>query len=341
MDRKALVDALNLTKLGLANNKVIPIFSYFYFKDNEIRSFNGYEGIITKFTHTLDCCIEGDLLIKLLNSYDNKDVEVIQDTNFVTIKIGKSETQLPVIQTKDFIFNNQLDTSGIKITLTDTFVEGLSTLLDIASKDKIQENKNGITLLIENNLITLFSTNGKTVAQYTTDVISENIFNVFLPFGLCEKTISFYNTFKSGELYITDTQIKGMFTDIALMSLKKDVELLQFKQVVFDKFDFTNIKLVNKDGLETIIKRAVLFYPDLQDKLVNFNCTDTNMIITAKFNSICFTEELDISLGAVNFNILLNELNNTLPKAETIGILQGDQSVFVYQNTNFLAVTGI
>jgi len=343
MDRKELLEKLTQLKPGLATNKMIPIFSYFMFKDNEIRSFNGYEGIIVRYEHDLDCCLEGDLLVKLLSSYSTTDIDITVTNGIAKIVSGKSKSTVPALPSADFIFNETItQVEPISFTLTENFMSGLKKSIKIASTEKIQENKNGVTLITDaTNLITMYATNGKTVSKYKSDLTC-TLLSTFFPLGFCDLLINFNTQAVAGTVSIDANKIVAIFGDITVLSLVKDMDLLAYEEKVFSNYDLASVTMVDKDGLETVIKRATIFFSDIKGKVMNFDCDGVVVTLNTKESTYDFTEELEIPLTVSKFSLDLNELVNILPLSQLIGVyLTGPRNTFVCTADEFLTVTGI
>ncbi len=339
MNRKEFLTSLGLARPCLGNNKTIPILSYFCFSGNNITSYNGYEGITTQYNHGLNCCIEGELLINIINSYDTDTVDVIQGNTDVVIKSGKSEIKLPILPITDFVspFNVLVDTTEFQITMDDKLADGLSKCLISSGKEKFKEEEYGVTMKIDKNGINMYSHDGRRVSKYVYSSNEEQaVIDIILTPFLCSQVVNKIQQGGTGTFFIGNKAVTGDFGDFLIMSLikpidpnRKPVLPLDFEGKVFSKYDISSIQFesLGKDLLQALTRAGVLFQ-NVRNKVLTFESDGSVLKMTANTGMSSIDEEVQVKLPAVKFNADLTILD-ILSVVNKIGTVVGNSVILV------------
>src|ERR1700675_1985783 len=104
MNRKYLVDTLELIKPALSKDNTVPVFQCFTFQDGLITAYDDTVAIIGPTNCEDEFGVHGNTLLGLLSSSSVEEVDLSLDKNDLVIKMGKSTSRLPYIPGSDFIF---------------------------------------------------------------------------------------------------------------------------------------------------------------------------------------------------------------------------------------------
>ncbi len=161
MNRKELVEKLELVSRALADNDIIPIFKCFCFDGQTVKSYNDALAIIAPCKMQEKFCVNGQVLLGLLSNSHTENVEFLIEDRDLTVKTGRSTFKLPWFPREDFLFKKPDDTNFV-CNITKDFLAGLSACLMTSSKDISQAAFMGVCLQGES----LYSTDGDAITRY-------------------------------------------------------------------------------------------------------------------------------------------------------------------------------
>lgn len=350
MKRKEFLASLNLAKPCLGNNKTVPILSNFCLSGNTIVSYNNYEGITTEYDHGLDCCVEGELLINILSSYDTEDIDIKQEQEYISIKSGKSEVKLPIIPVKEFIspFSQLVDTVEYTINMDNRFVDGLSKCLVSSGKEKFKEEEYGVTLKIDTKGVNMYSHDGRRVSKYVYSPNTPsnlNVIDIILTPFLCSQIVNKVSQDMTGVFYIGGKAVTGDFGTFKIMSLIKPIDPnrkpilpLDFEGKVFSKYDVSAVTFVDMTKeFTSALSRAGVLFQNSRDKTLAFESVNGLLKIIGTTSIGSINEEVELKLENVKFNAdltILDILNNvtkigTIITGGTVLLVGSDEDAFI------------
>jgi DNA polymerase-3 subunit beta len=244
-NRKDLLKTLNLLKGSLSDKDYIPVYTCFCFdsEDGNIYAYNDVMASIFDFDlDELDepIAIPGKILLSILNGLSGEMVSFNIDKDILRIKSGKSKFNIPIFSEDDFIFKIPELKNTIDIDITDDFMKGISACLISIGDDAIHSNHKGISFVVDDSDVFLYSTDNTSISKYTVsdmDVPDEDL-SLLIPKEFCIEMISIYKndqdaeyTFSIGKGFIAI--LKGDF--ICLYSKFEDDHTEDFESI-FDKY---------------------------------------------------------------------------------------------------------
>lgn len=193
MNRKQLVDALELIRPALATTNVIPVFQCFTFKDGEVTAYDDTIAIIGPSDCEDSFGVHGVTFLGLLASSQVEAVDLSLENQEVKIKLGKSVSKLPYIASEDFLFETPAADSYLgDLDVTESIVEALRLCLESVSSDETQIALHGVTLQGD----TMYSCNGDTMTRVR---LKKGIgkHRVLLPTKFCTSLIKLWDSLQA------------------------------------------------------------------------------------------------------------------------------------------------
>jgi DNA polymerase III sliding clamp (beta) subunit (PCNA family) len=213
MNRKYLVDTLELIKPALAKNDTVPVFQCFTFQDGFVTAYDDTIAIIGPTNCDLEFGVHGNTLLGLLSSSSAEEVDLSLDhKNDLVVKMGKSTSRLPYIPSSDFIFEEPT-AKWQMLSITVSLIEALQLCLETVSSDETQLALHGIT--IEGD--TMYSCNGDTITRIRLkNSIEKN--RVLFPTAFCSAVVKFWGSLEmtKGQLQFTDEWVCANFDEWAV-----------------------------------------------------------------------------------------------------------------------------
>jgi len=342
MNRVELLNKLNTIKACLSENPVIESLSYVSFRDDILATFNGEQGAMTTYVHGLDFSIKGKLLIGLLETFSEQDVNMVQSVNqgIAVVECGKSKNNMVTGLNSRFPFPlKKEDKDFITLgNLTKDFVEGLKKVLISVDKNSIKREYAGVTLVAEKDKeIKLFSSkHNSVISKYITDHHITKDCSFVLPFAFCDLIIKNFKENVS-ELSYSDKIIKLSIDndDVIFYTLyDANLKLLDFET------EMTNLNLDKvsmfdvSDAFKNSVKRGNIILDGEKNKKLKLTLSKDNIKMNA-VSSLCnFDEEVELvgNTQDVEFAIHSVFLKETLDEVKKIGV---GTEIFVGTNDKF------
>jgi DNA polymerase III sliding clamp (beta) subunit (PCNA family) len=190
MNRKDLVQKLELVGSALANNDLVPIFQCFCFSGNEVCCYNDALGIVTPCETPTYFAVNGPVLLGLLTNSLAEDVEFSSDEGSIVIKAGRSTFKLPYHPKTDFLFEApELGKEAVLLPIDEDLISGLNACLLTSSTDNAQPAFMGVCLANGKKYKTLYSTDGDAISRYTLKSPATKAPNRVLPNSFCQALI--------------------------------------------------------------------------------------------------------------------------------------------------------
>lgn len=191
MNRKKLVEALDIVSRGLDNNNVIPVYNYLCFTGTKVFTFNDVFGIIaeTEVMPSFGC--HGPTLLGLLKSSYAEEVKFEVESDSVRVYTGNSEFNLPYIKPEQFIWTEPTELPQFEYELGKV-IEGIETCLLTCSTDTSLGVFNQVCLKGSKGRMTIYSTDGDAVTQYLTELKCPDFEAESTPRQLCAEIVKLY-----------------------------------------------------------------------------------------------------------------------------------------------------
>lgn len=262
MNRKYLVDTLELIKPALAKNNTVPIFQSYCFEPGSVSAYNDTVGICGPVDHEDSFGVHGTTLLGMLSASSAEEVAIVRGDNELTLKAGKSVTKLPYDPEENFIFKEPGGKWDIQIPYTQTLHEALELCLKTVSNDETQLALHGVT--IEGNH--LYSCNGDTITKIKIKDGSKSRFLMPTPF--CEAVVKLWSSLEmtKGILKFNKEWVHAHFEDWSVYGRVLEIkEPIDFENLIKRTVKGKPAMVEIPDGFSEALSRArVLADPESQ-----------------------------------------------------------------------------
>lgn len=216
MNRKQLVQTLELTGRALADNQTIPIFTCFCFTGKTVIAYNDAVGIVSPCETDEAFAVNGSTLLGWLKNSSTEEVEFSLVEDDAVVKAGKSTFKLPWFPEEDFLFEQPDEPLKLSLAITADLITGLQACLATASKDHTRPALMGVTLKYEQkgNLM-LYSCDGDSLTRWMTVLKPpKKEHGVLLPNGFCEILLKAWvdTGATKGTLTLSDSWVTGVLS---------------------------------------------------------------------------------------------------------------------------------
>lgn len=204
MNRKALLDTLELTKAGLADDALVPIFTNFCFRDSAVYAFKDRLGIMAPCEIAETFAVSGKTLIELLKTSSAKDVEFTLDDETCQIVAGKSRMKLPWLREDEFLFEEPEEEQwDVILDLDAHLLEGFQLCLVTTSSDNTMPAFMGISV-VGGKTTHLYSCDGDALSRYRLDGKKTKEVHYTIPTDFCEAVLRIAEKtgYRAGQLYV-------------------------------------------------------------------------------------------------------------------------------------------
>jgi len=178
MERKALIDTLELVQPALSSNKLTPILSHFWFMGGNVMAYNDHIAIRTQFKfdsdikaavpETLLSLLKASRAAKIEAELERSKEEGEDETYALRIKAASTKFKLPVLPPEDFktLFKMPAMEESEHLRVEHkAFLKGIEDCLASVSTDSARIDNTGITLFFEDEVLHLYATNDVTVTE--------------------------------------------------------------------------------------------------------------------------------------------------------------------------------
>ena len=346
VNRKKLLDSLNMVKPALAVKDYIPILTYFMFDDGSVTAYNDIQAINVESDVDVQGCIPAELLIKSLGSMTAEQVEFKRVDNHVLLISGKTKIKLPVLPVEDYptvMQHNKKELGTFKIT--EEMLTGIKKCLAAASNDPQHPSHMGITLepMYSADEIALYSTDNVTISCYIVrdkDTLLPDDKPLILPLVFCQQLILLSKITMDIEVGIYSGSLVARFEDKAVLFTKTlaDVNAINFMDVVSKYINPTQLtsKLQHiPDVFEQSIDRAVLMQNKEDFKTTSIVIANRTMTLESisKFGEA--TDDMPYAGDDIEINIDPSLVKRVLPIASKMAMFR-KVMVLTDENENYI-----
>jgi hypothetical protein len=309
VNRKELLNVLNIAKICISTSNVIPLFQNFCFKENKIYALNGNQGISIDYDIGVNCIVDATAITKIIASMSSEEVKLIQIGNVLKINGGKAKFSLA---TQDGFFdvnwwdeNQKIDV----ITLNKDLIDKLSLALISANTSPLFEAQHGITITGDHNRLYLNSTDNRRVTDITVklpeDLLSD--WSILLPYLFCKNLITLFSKLGSDGVYtliVGEDFVVADFQNLFLITkINPDLKLLDYKSVIGTYLIEGTSTLPIEDTFKTAVKNAATASSISKIELVNL-IIEANTIELSIMSHTCeFSEIVEFHESLVDSKI--------------------------------------
>lgn len=311
MNRLDLQDALSMVKAGLSSAEFIPVMTHFCFDGETVHAFNDVIGIIAELETPLSCAVPGDLLMKLLPTLPNDEVNFKVKDGKVTMTSGKSVTHLPILDQESFVLKLPNET-GTAFTANSNFLVGLKRCASGCGEDAQKLAEIGITMTIKNGAISLYSTDNATVSRHIVSGVEVDCQDATLviPRIFADNVISVCENIGDEKVIITwgDSWIIAEIQDeVTIFSRLIDVDAYDFESIFSAHIPNTDLPIFTlPDALNRCLERSKILLSSVHDKAIEVVVDESNLTVyvTSPVSGDSKDEiELPLKLGDFRFKI--------------------------------------
>lgn len=246
IERKQFVDALQIVAPALSDNDLIPILSHVCFTGEEIFAYNDQIGISTSLKTDYTGALPGNTLIAMMKSSKAKKVSFEVKKNHILIHASRSDLRLACLNEDSFSFDMpELEGSSrvLNVNMSE-FFRSIELCLRSVGNDVSVPDMLGISLIVEDDNVLMFSTNSITMTMAKTSFEESAPFEdrVILSAAFCQQMLkisSGYKAPKKGKdkyapvLEIADDYALFVYNDIHLFGrLIESDSPLNFQEIM-------------------------------------------------------------------------------------------------------------
>lgn len=290
--RQDLLKAILLVRPALSKQNYIPALQHISFAKGYATAFNDISAISVRLESPVERCIQGELLIRALQSFNADSVLFQQKDEAVIVSSGRSKLTIPTLETKAFPLEWPEAGDTVDIKVSASIIRGIERCLMSVGNDPTHPEQMGVTLDSVDGYARLFSTDNFSISSYETETKLKlpGDAPVILPTFFCEQLVSLAAAYKDEKVVLSvhPGALTAEFGDEAKLLTKTLVERepadfpAMFKKHV--KLDNLKKELVPiPDAFDAALSRALLVLEGVIDKVttVSINKSDFRLSSTA------------------------------------------------------------
>lgn len=272
--REHLLQSLQIAKPAIAGQAFVPALTHFAFDGWGVTAYNDISAIGIRGPLDMQLCLPAEMLMKTLNSMVAEKVLLQEfDDSTIVVSSGRSKIKMPFLPIDKFPFEFPIVEWDEGFVVTSDMLKGIEKCLVGVGTDPTHPAQMGITLEMDGNGCTLYSTDNHTISRYrsTAEIELPGEVPVVLPTFFCTQLLSLSKAFKTEEILVAllPGAICASFGGQATLFTKLlvDLEPMDFSRIL-DKFlkgqkeDFIDIP----NGFEPALDRALLVLASNMDK---------------------------------------------------------------------------
>lgn len=313
LNRESLLKALTLIKPSLAAQSYVPALTHFCCDGEWILGYNDVQSIAVKYDTGLDCCLPGELTLKMLSSMTGQNLAVEMTKGQVLLMCGRSRVRLPTLPVKEFDFQFPTSRKSSFDVNADLLQALERTLLSVGS-DPTHPAQLGITLAPNANGSVCYSTDNTTISRAASScpVKLPGDAPIILPTFFCTQLLLLAKAFPDATVTLelhTGAVVARVGAEAKLFSkLVLDVEPMDFERVL--KRHVTLNGLAEKsvaipEGIDSALDRAELVLSASDKKSTSIHIKDGTMRLTTQSDLGDAVDKLELAsaLSEMTFNI--------------------------------------
>lgn len=236
MKLNELKTALKFAAPALSSNDFIPALSQFCFCGDMVYAWNDVTAIIVNLNSGLNCGLQGDTLLGILDASPdmNEEVDISVKEDIALLKMAKGNVKLPVKLPDEFVFEVPDTEPQVKIPLDASFIEALQLCLLCVSDNALRLNLNGVTIVVAQGKAFLYASNGTIAGKYE-GITAKGSLTAIIPKFACEQIISLHKVLvdekQKAFVEIGKTFLQVTFPNVMLISKLIAEKAVDFREV--------------------------------------------------------------------------------------------------------------
>ncbi len=212
MERKKLLERLEVVAPALSSSELVPVMKHFWFTKDHVVAYNDVISLRVPLTTGFHGAVPGVLLLALLKNSRAKNIEFLEDDNKLILKAASSRLELVTMPPDEFLFEfPALPKQGLVIT--DKFLEAIKYCLMSAGTDTSVPEQLGVTLVPDKKGLWFYSANHVTLSRsfcpVKKDLPSDQI---ILPTEYCKQLLRLAQPNKAR--FILDVDNEAVICDL-------------------------------------------------------------------------------------------------------------------------------
>ena len=316
INRKKLLRALQILKPALATEDFILIAKCFCFREKYVFAFNNVLAILWPFKSEIVGGIPGEVFLRMVSSMTSKEVEIEQDEDSINFVSAGTKFESPIFPKQKFLIDDfkVVEAKG-SIPVDKDFFDGLESCLISVGTNVMQPQHQGISVVIANKKVSLYSTDNVTLSRYSYPTKkSKTKMEVILPIDFCKQLLAMQSHLEDSVIDFHSDYV-GVRTQkifagkrYVIFSKRYVGELSLFENVMEDYYKKENEEagaffLIEK-SFEDCLERSLMVLGSDPDK-------KTTLVLTKK--GVKFLTKSRIS-GTVLSDKYSTKINAALPK---------------------------
>jgi DNA polymerase III sliding clamp (beta) subunit (PCNA family) len=263
---------------ALSKQNYIPALQHVSFAKGYATAYNDISAISVRLESDIDRCIQGELLIRALQSFGAETVMFQQKDEEVVVSSGRSKLKLPTLPNAGFPLQWPEEGDVVEVKLSAAIIRGIERCLMSVGNDPTHPEQMGVTLDSVDGYARLFSTDNFTISSYETDTKLKLPADapVILPTFFCEQLSALASAYKEEKivLYVHGGALVAEFGTSARLLTKTLVERepADFPAMLKKHLKVGNLKkeLVSiPAAFDAALQRALLVLESEADKVTS------------------------------------------------------------------------
>lgn len=268
MERNQFLNVLDILKPAIATKDIIPVLQLVYFDGEYAAAYDGAIAIKTPCKVPFKGLLRGSTLAGALQRGSAKKLKFTQSDGELEIKAGRGVLRFPLTPLDHWpadVVNTY--TAGIgtdvepDIELDDTYLTGIERCLMSALDDESMAAQTGVTLSLNNGIVTLYSTNNVAITDFVvSDDYQGNLEeDIILPVPFCRALLGLCKALNStGSLYVTDNSVTAKVDETILFAaLYEGVVPLPFHEKIEDSTeDLPDVLIPIPSAFKEVVDQA-------------------------------------------------------------------------------------
>lgn len=346
MNRENLIKKLITAKQFCGKGNIVPAFSNVNFNINTISTYNGISGFSSIIEDVGEkFAINCDLLINMLSSIKNDEINFEKKDNIILIHKEKSKIKL-VVEEPIKINVPDVDKNTFSFIITNDFINGLKQVSKIIDKNTLEENKKGVTFNLHKDDMSLYATNNICIYYYEvdTDITSKTIVEFIIP----EQFVNFMikNCSEGDAITITENSICVNGNNFIMFSALSDIDTVDYNKIISETLNENSKSagfLEINDELKTALKQAVdIQSVSSQDKMTEVEIVGGIMKISTSSYAGSVDAEIEIEDKDCNikFKVITKLFNDIVNNSELITFVKVENNIrIISEKENFKSIT--
>lgn len=344
MNRKKLLDTLELVRPALRDDNLVPIYTHLCFDGGAVYAHRDELTISTSCEVEETFAVNGKLFIEFLRNINIKEVDLGLDKENVLLKGGKSKVKLPYLGKDEFLFEEpENEKWELMLDLNDTLLEGFRFCLVTSSNDATMSAFMGVTVKGGTGVY-LYSTDGDGLSRYKlSDKDSVNVQRT-MPTTFCEAVLRIAEKTgcTTGQVYVNEEWVVAeLSNDYRVYGrILTPEQVLNFEKQISKSLPSMPAFVEIPEELAAALNRARIF-ADPESKSTHLKVDGTRLHIFTETHMGVASDHVKIDKGhaEIEANVAAKLIIRALDVCDEFSVLdnctayrKGEEFLLIYAN---------